>query len=396
MVDNSVIQSLPLPTFAKVRYNSWQLDEMIPATDKATTSFFMKNKKNGIEVSGLSTTYQHLTEKMTAQGVMLMSMVQAKTEHPDLVKKMIGNVIDKATDRLSAQNFAQFNTGIFVYIPENVQFDEVLHLTLNHLATSGKDLVARIFVYIGSNAKVDILQEMHTIGTQKTKASVIIEVIADSGAQVTYANIDSFGEQTTAFINREAEVRDHATVDWQNAEFNDGNVIIRLASQLNGEGSTSHTNVIGLTTKKQTQGLVTTILNRGRHSLGHIFQRGVILNRSTLVFNGIGKIIKGAKGSDAQQESRVLMLSRRARGDANPLLLIDENDVTAGHAASVGRVDENQMYYLMSRGISEQVARKLVIRGFMGEVLAKMPTKEAQQQVVTEIDRKLKHEDESN
>lgn len=393
MVDNSVIQSLPLPTFAKVRYNSWQLDEMIPATDKATTSFFMKNKKNGIEVSGLSTTYQHLTEKMTAQGVMLMSMVQAKTEHPDLVKKMIGSVIDKATDRLSAQNFAQFNTGIFVYIPENVQFDEVLHLTLNHLATSGKDLVARIFVYIGSNAKVDILQEMHTIGTQKTKASVIIEVIADSGAQVTYANIDSFGEQTTAFINREAEVRNHATVDWQNAEFNDGNVIIRLASQLNGEGSTSHTNVIVLTTKKQTQGLVTTILNRGRHSLGHIFQRGVILNRSTLVFNGIGKIIKGAKGSDAQQESRVLMLSRRARGDANPLLLIDENDVTAGHAASVGRVDENQMYYLMSRGISEQVARKLVIRGFMGEVLAKMPTKEAQQQVVEEIERKLKHED---
>ena len=393
MVDNSVIQSLPLPTFSKVRYNSWQLDEMIPATDKATTSFFMKNKKNGIEVSGLSTTYQHLTEKMTAQGVMLMSMVQAKTEHPDLVKKMIGSVIDKATDRLSAQNFAQFNTGIFVYIPENVQFDEVLHLTLNQLATSGKDLVARIFVYIGSNAKVDILQEMHTIGTQKTKASVIIEVIADSGAQVTYAIIDSFGEQTKAFINREAEVRDHATVDWQNAEFNDGNVIIRLASQLNGEGSTSHTNVIGLTTKKQTQGLVTTILNRGRHSLGHIFQRGVILNRSTLVFNGIGKIIKGAKGSDAQQESRVLMLSRRARGDANPLLLIDENDVTAGHAASVGRVDEIQMYYLMSRGISEQVARKLVIRGFMGEVLAKMPTKEVQQQVVEEIERKLKHED---
>ena len=264
------------------------------------------------------------------------------------------------------------------------------------MAASGKDLVARIFVYIGTNAKVDILQEIHTIGDQKSKASVVVEVIADVGAQVTYANIDAFNDQTTAYINREAEVRDYATLDWQNAEFNDGNAIIRLASRLNGEGATSHANVIGLTTKKQTQGFVTTILNRGRHTLGHIFQRGVILNRSTLVFNGIGKIIKGAQGSDAQQESRVLMLSRRARGDANPLLLIDENDVTAGHAASVGRVDEDQMYYLMSRGISEQVARKLVIRGFMGEVLAKMPTKEAQQQVVTEIDRKLKHEDESN
>lgn len=396
MADNHSIQSLPLPTFAKVRYNAWQLDDMIPASETATTPFFMKNKGNGIEVSGLSTTYQHLTEAMTAQGVILMSMVQAKIDYPALLEKMVGTVITKTTDLLSAQNFAQFNTGIFVYIPENVQFDDVLNLTLNHLAASGKDLVARIFVYIGANAKVDILQEIHTIGDQKSKASVVVEVIADVGAQVTYANIDAFNEQTTTYINREAEVRDHATVEWQNAEFNDGNAIIRLASQLNGEGGTSHANVIGLTTKKQTQGFVTTILNRGRHTLGHIFQRGVILNRSTLVFNGIGKIIKGAQGSDAQQESRVLMLSRRARGDANPLLLIDENDVTAGHAASVGRVDEDQMYYLMSRGISEQVARKLVIRGFMGEVLAKMPTKEAQQQVVTEIDRKLKHEDESN
>ncbi|MDI6667708.1 Fe-S cluster assembly protein SufD [Leuconostoc falkenbergense] len=396
MADTHAIQSLPLPIFAKVRYNAWQLDDMIPATETATTPFFMKNMGNGIEVSGLSTTYQHLTEALTAQGVILMSMVQAKIDYPALIEKMVGTVITKTTDRLSAQNFAQFNTGIFVYIPENVQFDDVLHLTLNHLAASGKDLVARILVYIGANAKVDILQEIHTIGDQKSKASVVVEVIADVGAQVTYANIDAFNEQTTAYINREAEVRDHATLDWQNAEFNDGNAIIRLASQLNGEGVTSHANVIGLTTKKQTQGFVTTILNRGRHTLGHIFQRGVILNRSTLVFNGIGKIIKGAQGSDAQQESRVLMLSRRARGDANPLLLIDENDVTAGHAASVGRVDEDQMYYLMSRGISEQVARKLVIRGFMGEVLAKMPTKEAQKQVVTEIDRKLKHEDESN
>lgn len=393
MVDNSAVQSLPLPTFAKVRYTSWQLDEMVAAREETTKAYFTASHVNGIEVSGLSTTYRQLSENMIARGVILMSMSQAKREHPARVEKLIGSVISKTTDRLSAQNFEQFNTGIFVYIPENVKFDDVLHLTLNHLATSGKDFIARIFVYIGSNSQVDILQEMHTIGLEKTKASVIIEVLADSGAKVTCANIDSFGEQTTAFVNREVTVADHATVDWQNAEFNDGNVIIRLASQLNGEGATSHTNVIGLTTKKQTQGFVTTILNRGRHSVGHIFQRGVILNRSTLVFNGIGKIIKGAKGSDAQQESRVLMLSRRARGDANPLLLIDENDVTAGHAASVGRVDENQMYYLMSRGISEQVARKLVIRGFMGEVLAQMPTKAAQRQVIEEIERKLRHED---
>jgi len=393
MANNIAIASLPLPEFAKVRYHAWQLDDLTPATENTKTTYFMQNPTSGIEVSGQSTTYQHVSEEMISQGVIVMGMKQAQMAHGDLVKKLIGRVISKQADRLSAQNYEQFNTGIFVYIPEHVQVDDVLHLILNHLAMSGQDFVARVFVYIGAHSKVTILQEMHTIGSEKTKASVVIEVLANIGAQVTYANIDSFGEQTTAFINREAIVSDHATVDWQNAEFNDGNIVIRVASQLNGEGATSHANVIGLTIKKQTQGLVTTVLNKGRHTVGRIFQRGVILNRSTLVFNGIGKIIKGAKGSDAQQESRVLMLSRRARGDANPLLLIDENDVTAGHAASVGRVDANQMYYLMSRGISEKMARKLVIRGFMGEVLAKMPTQAAQQKVMAEIERNLQYED---
>ena len=393
MVDNIAIASLPLPEFAKVRYSGWQLDELTPATENTKTTYFLKNTISGIEVSGQSTTYQHLSENMIAQGVIVMGMKQAQMVYGPLVNKLIGSVISKRADRLSAQNYEQFNTGIFVYIPDQVKFDDVLHLTLNHLAMSGQDFVARIFVCVGAHAKVTILQEMHTIGSEKTKASVVIEVLANVGAQVTYANIDSLGEQTTAFINREVLVKDHATVDWQNAEFNDGNVVMRVASQLNGEGATSHANVIGLTIKKQTQGLVTTVLNKGRHTVGHIFQRGVILNRSTLVFNGIGQIIKGAKGSDAQQESRVLMLSRRARGDANPLLLIDENDVTAGHAASVGRVDDEQMYYLMSRGISERVARKLVIRGFMGEVLMKMPTRAAQQKVMSEIERKLLYED---
>ncbi|MBZ5969216.1 Fe-S cluster assembly protein SufD [Leuconostoc gasicomitatum] len=393
MVDNIAIASLPLPEFAKVRYSGWQLDELTPATENTKTTYLLKNTISGIEVSGESTTYQHLSENMIAQGVIVMGMKQAQMVYGPLVNKLIGSVISKRADRLSAQNYEQFNTGIFVYIPDQVKFDDVLHLTLNHLAMSGQDFVARIFVCVGAHAKVTILQEMHTIGSEKTKASVVIEVLAKVGAQVTYANIDSLGEQTTAFINREVLVKDHATVDWQNVEFNDGNVVMRVASQLNGEGATSHANVIGLTIKKQTQGLVTTVLNKGRHTVGHIFQRGVILNRSTLVFNGIGQIIKGAKGSDAQQESRVLMLSRRARGDANPLLLIDENDVTAGHAASVGRVDDEQMYYLMSRGISERVARKLVIRGFMGEVLMKMPTRAAQQKVMSEIERKLQYED---
>ncbi|MEE0126268.1 MAG: SufD family Fe-S cluster assembly protein, partial [Enterococcus faecalis] len=140
---------------------------------------------------------------------------------------------------------------------------------------------------------------------------------------------------------------------------------------------------------KQTQGIDTRVTNKAPHSIGHILQHGVIRERGTLTFNGIGHILKGAKGADAQQESRVLMLSDKARGDANPILLIDENEVTAGHAASVGRVDPEEMYYLMSRGLRKEEAERLVIRGFLGSVITAIPVKEVQNEFVEVIEGKL-------
>ena len=99
--------------------------------------------------------------------------------------------------------------------------------------------------------------------------------------------------------------------------------------------------------------------------------------------------MRGAKGADAQQESRVLMLSDRARSDANPILLIEENDVTAGHAASIGQVDPEDMYYLMSRGLDETTAKRLVIRGFLGAVVTEIPIKAVRDEFISIIERKL-------
>jgi Fe-S cluster assembly protein SufD len=118
-------------------------------------------------------------------------------------------------------------------------------------------------------------------------------------------------------------------------------------------------------------------------------QNGVILDKGTLTFNAIGHIIKGAKNADAQQSSHVLMLSDKGRGDANPILLIDENEVTAGHAASVGQVDEEDLFYLQSRGLDEETAKRLVIRGFLGSVVSEIPVKSVQAEFIETIERKL-------
>ncbi len=113
-------------------------------------------------------------------------------------------------------------------------------------------------------------------------------------------------------------------------------------------------------------------------------------DQASSIFNGIGKIEHGASKSNAEQESRVLMLSEKARGDANPILLIDEDDVTAGHAASVGRVDPIQLYYFMSRGISKEEAERLVIHGFLDPVVKELPIEGVKKQLVDVIERKVK------
>ena len=108
------------------------------------------------------------------------------------------------------------------------------------------------------------------------------------------------------------------------------------------------------------------------------------------IFNGIGKIEHGASKANAEQESRVLMLSEKARGDANPILLIDEDDVTAGHAASVGRVDPIQLYYLMSRGIPKVEAERLSYSWFLSSSCKQLPIEAVKKQLTEVIERKVR------
>ncbi|GAP02447.1 Fe-S cluster assembly ABC-type transport system, permease component [Fructobacillus pseudoficulneus] len=382
---------LPLPVFDKVRFDRWGLTEMTAGRESSAATFSAHEGENGIEINGQSVNYHYLSDELKKAGVLIMHIGDAKLRYPELVDRVLGRVINPSSDQLVADNFVQYNTGAFIYVPKNIRLTEPLHLYLNHLANE-QDTVAHVLVYLEQNSELTLLAESQTVGVNGGKVSLLSEVVAGPGSKLTYVNFDDFDQNTTAYLNRQAKVGQGAVVDWVNASFSDGQTLNQLTSTLLGEGAQSDVKVASFTNGRQTQGFNTEVKNVGRHTVGHIFQRGVILDSANLIFNGLGKIIKGSKGSDAQQESRVLMLSRRGRGEANPLLLIDESDVTAGHAASVGQVDDQQLYYLMSRGLPEVLARRLVVRGFVGEVLAAIPDQRLLDRVVAAIERKLNDE----
>lgn len=112
-------------------------------------------------------------------------------------------------------------------------------------------------------------------------------------------------------------------------------------------------------------------------------------DEATAIINGITKIEKGSAKANGQQTERVLMLSPKARGDANPILLIDEDDVMAGHAASVGQVNAEQVYYLMSRGIARAAAERLIIYGFLDPVVSEIPVEAVRKRLQQILERKL-------
>ena len=334
---------------------------------------------------------QHeLPAEFEEKGVIVCDWQTALQQHPELIKKYFMTEATKPTEnRLNAEHVAHLTSGLLIYVPKNVVLKQPLTSYFFQDARVPQDYVHHLLLIADSGSELSYLENTGTIGTKAGPANIIEEVIAEPDSHIKFASVDRLGENTTAYLNRRGYLKRNAWIDWSMGMMNDCNIVGDFDSELVGEGSHAEVKVVAISTGDQVQGIDTRVTNYGKHSLGNILQHGVILARSSLIFNGIGHIVHGARGAEAQQESRVLMLSTKARGDANPILLIDDNDVVAGHAASVGRVDEQKMYYLMSRGLDKKTAERLVIRGFLGPVLSALPSKEVRQILADMIERKL-------
>ena len=387
-------ENLELPNIERVKINRWGLDHLTISENEEIGSVptFTEIPNHPLLVQvGSQTVMEQMTKTLAEQGVIFTDFNSALTEIPELVEENFGSVVPFNESRLTAANAATFNSGLVFYVPDGVEVLEPIESILMQEGSSEVPFNKRILLIVGKNAKVDYLERLETSGEQTAKAiaNLVVEVIAKAGAQVKFAAIDRLGKNVTASVIRRGLSGDNATVDWSVGVMKDGNVVADFDSDLKGNGSHSQIKVVGISTGHQTQGIATRVTNFGLNSVGHILQNGVILDKGTLTFNAIGHIIKGAKNADAQQSSHVLMLSDKGRGDANPILLIDENEVTAGHAASVGQVDEEDLFYLQSRGLDEETAKRLVIRGFLGSVVSEIPVKSVQTEFIETIERKL-------
>lgn len=393
-------QEFPFPTVEKVNFHRWPLTDQVMDAEYGEELINSQQYQYGaadngkIVQYGKETIMEQLPQNLIDQGVVFTDLFTAMNEYPELVEEhFMKQAVQANENNLTAYHTAFLNSGVFVYIPKNVEVTQPLEALFIQNSHVKEAFNKHVLIVADTNSSVSYVEKLETEGNEKNAAAIVVEVITKPGAKVKFSAVDHLGENTHAYINRRGYLERDSSIDWAIGVMNNGNVICDFDSDLMGEGSHSEVKAVAVSTGRQIQGLDTRVTNYGKHTVGHILQHGVILDRATLTFNGIGHIIKGAKGADAQQESRILMLSDSARGDANPILLIEENEVTAGHAASVGRVDPEQMFYLLSRGIEQEDAERLVIRGFLGTVIAAIPLKEIRDELIEVIDKKLTRND---
>ena len=350
----------------------------------------VENSENLIIQHNNELAYTQVSDQAKHDGVIIEGLSEALVNHSDLVQKyFMTKAVDVDEHRLTALHTALVNGGIFVYVPKNTVVEHPIQYVVLH-DDEQASFYNHVIIVTEESAEVTYVENyLSTTSGEDNQLNIVSEVIAGANSNVTYGSVDYLDKGFTGHIIRRGSADADASINWALGLMNEGSQIIDNTTNLNGDRSTSALKSVVVGTGDQKINLTSKIVQYGKETDGYILKHGVMKENASSVFNGIGYIKRGGTKSIANQESRVLMLSENARGDANPILLIDEDDVEAGHAASVGRVDPEQLYYLMSRGISRAEAERLVIHGFLDPVVRELPIDDVKRQLREVIERKV-------
>ena len=306
----------------------------------------------------------------------------------DHIKDSFMSVVDYAESKVTAVHYTLLNAGLFIDVKDNAVIEEPLQYIV--ITDKEQSLFNHVTIQVGNNAKFNFIENfVNNQKYDKAPFSLVSEVVSHDGAKVNYSSITNQPGQKRGTILRRGLTYKDSLINWNVAAMDEADVYHDNTTNILGDGSEANLKIVTLGVKEQKTYFNSEVVNQGLSSKGDILQHGVLLDRSHIVFNGVGFIVKGATGSNAYQSSRMLTLSSEAKADANPMLLIDENDVMAGHGASLGRIDEEQLYYLQSRGLTRKESSRLLVHGFLSPVISELTVDKIKELVTVLIDEKI-------
>ncbi len=336
----------------------------------------------GVQTS-LETAYQE-------KGIIFTDLRTAEERYPEILEKVLGKLVRSGESKFAALAGALAQTGVLLYVPPGVQVAQPLH---SLLWGPGANLayLSHVLVYLEEGASVTYVHESASpteTGGQSLHAG-IVEMFVGPQANLRFVELQSWGEHVWNFTHERVNVDRNGNLDWIFGAI--GSHLTKNFSELNlvGSGSTGKMSGFYFTNHDQHLDHDTQQNHLAMHTTSDLLFKGALLDESRSVWQGMIYVAPGADKTDGYQANRNLVLSPKARADSIPGLEILANDVRCTHGATVGKIDPEQVFYLLSRGIPEHEAERLIVEGFFDPIMQRIPFEGVRQRFQEAIHNKM-------
>ena len=367
-------EGLPMPS---------KTDEEWRRTDISglnATDFSELEHRNGYNLDALSS---------LPRGVILEPLRVAADKHRQLVEPLLFSLARADRDRFTALHAAFFTGGTILYVPDGVVIDEPI--VAKHTSHEGGSAVLpHTLIVAGRGARFHYLDEYVADGDEEPGYRTgSAEIFVGEGAEVGYVALQKWGRNAWHFGDQRARLEKDSKLKLFSVTLGGRFSKTRVEASLVGQGAEAELKAIYFAAGQQFFDFHTLQDHQVGNTRSDLLFKGALQDSARTVYAGLIRIEKGAARSDAYQANRNLVLSDHAKATSIPMLEIDNNDVRCTHGATVGPVDPQHLFYLRSRGIPEQTAKRMIVQGFFGDVLDRIPFEHARNLIEADLESRL-------
>ncbi len=330
-----------------------------------------------------------LAPALAEKGVIFTDFKTAEKEYPELLAKLIGNVVSAEDGKFSALTAALATNGILLYVPRGVQVEEPLHSVLWGAGANLAHL-SHLIVYIEEGADAIYLHESASPDGVESMHAGIVEITLEAGANLRFVELQSWGDKIVNFSHERAKIGKDATLDWIFGAV--GSRLTKNFSDIDlvGVGASGKMSGFYFANGEQHLDHDTQQNHLAPHTSSDLLFKGALKEKSRSVWQGMVYVAPNAQKTDGYQANRNLILSKNARADSIPGLEIMADDVRCSHGSTISKIDSEPLFYLLSRGIPEKDAERLVVEGFFDPIMQRIPFEGVRERFQKAIKAKLK------
>ena len=332
-----------------------------------------------------SESIQGLSAKCKDSRIEIMSLHEAFEKYKDLTEKHFGSLILEE-DQIVALHMALWNKGLFIKIPKNIELNDPI--VINTSINSQRQF-EYILIFAEDNTKATILEDVRS-NIEEGYRSNIVEIIVGNNSQIQYGSLQSINPNFYNFVINRAKIGNGSNLEWFSGTFGSKFTRLESTSLLNGKGSSTKNLGAFFASNNQQFDIFTSAIHAAPNTRSDMLVKGVAKDKAKSLYRGLIEIKENAPNSDGYQKQDTLLLNEGVEANAIPKLLIGNNEVRCTHGATIGQIDKNKIFYLMSRGLSEKEAEKTLVNGFFAPLMERISNEEIKNYIGSIVEERLK------